>query len=143
MVCGLPFICHTIPHDSPFFFRKFSVVRLYVQHAKNTHMLEAKFGPIVTRKLTILSDATHLKFLYYLLNRQPMFTGAVLLAEETLLVRRGQSVFQLPHQPFMIDASQGKWELDISEKSQGTQNKLRGASELNSVIRRRLFPKVL
>ena len=128
-LCGLPFIA--LPFLMiRYFFRKFSVVRLYVQHAKNTLMLEAKFGPIVTRKLTMLSDATHLSYHYYTVTTYSEETtdvyrgglvgrGNVIDQTTTSVANSGTHHFYTIHG---FNASQGKWELDISKILEGLSN---------------------
>ena len=129
-LCGLPFFALPF-HMIRYFFRKFSVVRLYVQHAKNTLMLEAKFGPIVTRKLTILSDATHLSCHYYTVttyseettdvyaNNSIVGRGNVIGQTSTSVANSGTRHFYTIHG---FNASQGKWELDISKILEGLGN---------------------
>lgn len=129
-LCGLPFIA--LPFLMiRYFFRKFSVVRLYVQHAKNTLMLEAKFGPIVTRKLTMLSDATHLSYHYYTVTTYSEETtdvyrgglvgrGNVIGQTTTSVANSGTHHFYTIHG---FNASQGKWELDISKILEGHSKK--------------------
>ena len=129
-LCGLPFIA--LPFLMiRYFFRKFSVVRLYVQHAKNTLMLEAKFGPIVTRKLTMLSDATHLSYHYYTVTTYSEETtdvyrgglvgrGNVIGQTTTSVANSGTHHFYTIHG---FNASQGKWELDISKILEGLSKK--------------------
>ena len=129
-LCGLPFIA--LPFLMiRYFFRKFSVVRLYVQHAKNTLMLEAKFGPIVSRKQKILSDATHLSFHFYTIISYSEKTtdvygggfvgrGNVIGQTTTTVADSGTHQFYTIHG---FNASQGKWELDISKILEGLSKK--------------------
>ena len=128
--CGLPFVAILflmIRH----FFRKFSILRLYVQHAKNTLMLEAKFGPIVSRKQRILSDATHLSFHFYTIISYSEETtdvygggfvgkGNVIGQTTTTVADSGTHQFYTIHG---FNASQGKWELDISKILEGLSKK--------------------
>ena len=128
-LCGLPFIA--IPFlMMRHFFRKFSVVRLYVQHAENTLMLEAKFGPIVTRKLTMLSDATHLSFHFYTITSYSEQTtdvygggfvgnGNVIGQTTTTVAESGTHQFYTIHG---FNETEGKWELDISKILEGLGN---------------------
>ena len=110
------------------FFRKFSIVRLYVQHAKNTLILEAKFGPIVSRKQKILSDATHLSFHFFTItsyseesrdvygNNSFVGRGSVIGQTTTTVANSGTHQFYTIHG---FNASQGKWELDITKILEG------------------------
>jgi hypothetical protein len=126
-LCGLPIIAILflmIRH----FFRKFSIVRLYVQHAKNTLILEAKFGPIVSRKQKILSDATHLSFHFFTIisyseettdvygNNSFVGRGSVIGQTTTTVANSGTHQFYTIHG---FNASQGKWELDITKILEG------------------------
>tara|TARA_B100000035_G_scaffold300520_1_gene296281 strand:+ start:376 stop:1017 length:642 start_codon:yes stop_codon:yes gene_type:complete len=129
-LCGLPFIALPflmIRH----FFRKFSTVRLYVQHAKNTLMLEAKFGPIVSRKQKILSDATHLSFHFYTIISYSEETtdvygggfvgsGNVIGQTTTTVADSGTHQFYTIHG---FNETEGKWELDITKILEGLSKK--------------------
>ena len=130
-LCGLPFIAPPFLMIR-YFFRKFSFVRLYVQHANNTLMLEAKFGPIVTRKLTMLSDATHLSYHYYTITTYSEETTDVYANNS--IVGRGKVIGQTTttvadsgtHQFYTIhgfNETEGKWELDISKILEGLSKK--------------------
>ena len=129
-LCGLPFIALPflmIRH----FFRKFSIVRLYVQPAKNTLMLEAKFGPIVSRKQKILSDATLLSFHFYTITSYSEETtdvygggfvgsGNVIDQTTTTVAESGTRQFYTIHG---FNETEGKWELDISKILEGLGNR--------------------
>jgi len=128
-LCGLPFIA------IPFlmmrrFFRKFSTVRLYVQRAKNSLILEAKFGPIVRRKQKILSEATHLSFHFYTIVSYSEETtdvygggfvgsGSVIGQTTTTVADSGTHQFYTIHG---FNETEGKWELDISKILEGLGN---------------------
>jgi len=130
-LCGLPFI--VIPFLMiRYFFRKFSTVRLYVQHSQNTLVLEKKFGSLVRREVKILSDATHLSFHFYTIisyseettdvygNNPIARNGGVIGQRTTTVADSGTHQFYTIHG---FNASEGKWELDITKILEGLSSK--------------------
>ena len=125
--CGLPFILILflmVRH----FLRKFSTVRLYVQHSKNALVLETRFGSLVRRKQKVLSDATHMSFHFYTLisyseqttnvygNNPLAKQGGVIGQKTTTVANSGTHQFYTIHG---FNDEEGEWELEITKILQG------------------------